>query len=63
MCQNIFQLYMYATYDENTHSSLVSLARMQESTGITPSLSKTYSVTGDLLGLSLSVRREMTINI
>ena len=58
-----FLVYVYATYDENTHSSLVSLARMQESTGITSSLSKTYSVTGDLLGLSLSVRREMTINI
>ena len=40
-----------------------SLAAMQESTSVTSSLSKTYSVTGDLLGLSLSVRREMTINI
>jgi len=26
MCLNIFQFYVYATYDENTHSSLASLA-------------------------------------
>ena len=58
-----FPVYVYATYDENTHISLASLAGMQESTGITSSLSKTCSVTGDLLGLGLSVRREMTINI